>query len=158
MKQNLNPEQTKALVTLEYAEPKGDIYTLGEVLALLPKKINGFPCILDLDRNEIRYNTIKNNVMARGDEFFLQCANYELIDAIFDVLLHIKLVTGANALRFKKGDKVRQKDVPTTISNPILTIEGLTVFDGQLCYTMGSLISPVCAENLELVGLTYHIY
>lgn len=145
-------EQTAALVKLGYNEPNNDVYLLGEALELLPKSINDFPCMINLYSNEIRYNMEARNALETQGKFFLECAKHELIDAIFDVLLLIKLIVGASSLKYKYLDRVKKNDEFSYLPNPVRTITGLVLSEGELCYEIDRILTvPIDSEVLELI-------
>ena len=112
MKLYTNESQTAKLIELGFAKPKNerwvlDIanestpsiqnvvkrqdYTVGELIEMLPRRINGHNGIIDLYRNSIDYNTSDDilSLHQRG-EFYLRCAQGELIDTIYEVLVKLK--------------------------------------------------------------------
>jgi hypothetical protein len=102
MKQYLDPQQTAKLIGLGFERPKsytneasflgcGFTYSIGELIEMLPRRINGHNGIIDLYRNSIDYNTSDDilSLHQRG-EFYLRCAQGELIDAIYEVLVKLK--------------------------------------------------------------------
>lgn len=111
MKQYLSPDQTAKLIDLGFDKPKSIIsamaymedfvsepcldceraYSIGELIAMLPRRINGHNGIIDLYRNSIDYNTSDDilSLHQRG-EFYLRCAQGELIDTIYEILVRLK--------------------------------------------------------------------
>lgn len=66
-------------------------FTIGELIEMLPRRINGHNGIIDLYRNSIDYNTSDDilSLHQRG-EFYLRCAQGELIDTIYEVIVKLK--------------------------------------------------------------------
>jgi hypothetical protein len=103
MKQFTSIEQTAKLIELGFEKPKtkvlfevgnnelGYTYSIGELIEMLPRRINGHNGIIDLYRNSIDYNTSDDilSLHQRG-EFYLRCAQGELIDTIYEVLVKLK--------------------------------------------------------------------
>lgn len=110
MKMYTNESQTAKMVELGFEKPKSIIdvlgvyetdidmeyeyeyaYSIGELIEMLPRRINGHNGIIDLYRNSIDYNTSDDilSLHQRG-EFYLRCAQGELIDTIYEVLVKLK--------------------------------------------------------------------
>lgn len=106
MKQYTTPGQTAKLIELGFEKPKNysadkytiihtgfDIinYSIGELIEMLPRRINGHNGIIDLYRNSIDYNTSDDilSLHQRG-EFYLRCVQGELIDTLYEVLVKLK--------------------------------------------------------------------
>ena len=101
MKQYTSNDQTAKLIELGFEKPRllyfgNNIighysYTLGELIEMLPRRINGHNGIIDLYRNSIDYNTSDDilSLHQRG-EFYLRCVQGELIDTIYEVLVKLK--------------------------------------------------------------------
>lgn len=107
MKQYTTPEQTAKLIELGFEKPcsiasvepiygMGGIsvakaYSIGELIEMLPRRINGHNGIIDLYRNSIDYNTSDDILsLHQSGEFYLRCAQGELIDTIYEVLVKLK--------------------------------------------------------------------
>lgn len=66
-------------------------YSIGELIEMLPRRINGHNGIIDLYRNSIDYNTSDDILsLHQSGEFYLRCAQGELIDTIYEVLVKLK--------------------------------------------------------------------
>lgn len=107
MKMYTNESQTAKLIELGFEKPcsiasvesiygMGGIsvakaYSIGELIEMLPRRINGHNGIIDLYRNSIDYNTSDDilSLHQRG-EFYLRCAQGELIDTLYEVLVKLK--------------------------------------------------------------------
>ena len=104
MRQYTTPDQTIKLIELGFEKPKSshrywrgnglvinNNYSIGELIEMLPRRISGHNGIIDLYRNSIDYNTSDDilSLHQRG-EFYLRCAQGELIDTIYEVLVKLK--------------------------------------------------------------------
>ena len=110
MKMYLNNAQTTKLIELGFEKPKGwcnegisyrfimakhkeddeDFnYSIGELLSFLPKRIDGFDCIINLSKRSVSYNE-DARVNLRYDEFFLISCHDELIDALYEAIVELK--------------------------------------------------------------------
>ena len=105
MKKYLNKEQTNALINMGFEKPTkkilndvlyGEIqeyvYSIGELIEILPKRINGFDGILNLYQCILIYNESANNIQEANvrDEFYLRSAHHELIDTLYQTIVKLK--------------------------------------------------------------------
>lgn len=111
MKLYTNQEQTAKLIELGFAKPKSIIdvlgvheseidtwfdyeyaYSIGELIEMLPKRINGFDGILNLYQCILIYNESANNIQEANvrDEFYLRSTHHELIDTLYQTIVKLK--------------------------------------------------------------------
>ena len=113
MKMYTSSEQTAKLFELGFEKPKGWCvegisskgvmakskdeddgfnYSIGELLEILPKRINGFDGILNLYQCLLIYNESANNILEadKKDEFYLRSAHHELIDTLYQTIVRLK--------------------------------------------------------------------
>ena len=88
MKQYTTPEQTAKLIELGFMEPIGswetsdNVYSIGELIEMLPAKIDGTYC--NIDRCGQRSWAISYDPMI----YCCNCA--ELVDALYDMVVKLK--------------------------------------------------------------------
>lgn len=98
MKQYTTPEQTAQLIELGFKKPKGyaegkcysDIYpaySIGELIEMLPKVID-----CDYDAYNLQIEAGSNWKVCYVENGMIEddCDSYELIDAIYDMILKLK--------------------------------------------------------------------
>ena len=103
MKQFLDIAQTEKLLSLGFTSPKSvskltlDIdmdtipsfgYSVGELLSFLPQYFNNHQnseCVLSIETGSLG----TWDVVYKGFEFYMRTCDYELIDAIYEMLLEL---------------------------------------------------------------------
>ena len=64
-------------------------YSIGELLSFLPKRIDGFDCIINLSKRSVSYNEDARVDLRYGEFFLISCHN-ELIDALYEAIVELK--------------------------------------------------------------------